>query len=442
MERPLFMPGSLGLQAEFYQCALAAVYHGDGLWGDATFDLYARGLPPGWGYLVAAGLDPLQSWLQSWRFSDDDIAFLRDNPYFARVDPSFFEQLKRTTFEGDMWAVPEGTVVFPGEPILRITAPLIVCTLIETRAIQLISAATGVATRAARMVDAANGAHVVDFGSRRSPGPEAALMAARSAYVGGVSATTNALASARYGITPMGTLSDTFLAAYGDDRLAIDAYRLHFPDLCHLTLPDDDPIEGLRRYLPFRDEIHTVRVDTDHLLEQSRRVRQWLDANDMKHVRILGSAHLDELRIHALARAGAPIQLYAIGRALAAGADVDMRMAFRIAERSNGPTSVPVRHAGAAPYPGRKQIMRFDTGDQLCLEHEVWAAERIGGVPLLQHVLREGDRLTASPPLHDARQRRARQVSALPDRVRHLYEPEIWPVSISDGLAQLAIGGR
>lgn len=436
------MPGSLGLQSEFYQSALAAVYHGDGLWGDATFDLYARTLPPGHGYLVAAGLDPVLSWLQSWTFSESDVAFLRESPYFARVDGSFFEHLRRLRFEGDVWAVPEGTVVFPGEPILRVTAPLIACTLIETHLIQVISASTRVATRAARMVDAAGDAHVVDFGSRRSPGPEAALMAARSAYIGGVSATTNALATARYGITPMGTVSDTFLAAYGDDRLAIDAYRLHFPDLSHLPLPEDDPVSGLARFLPFKDEIHTVRVDSDHLLDHSRRVRAWLDGHGMKHVRILGSAHLDELRIHALVHAGAPIQLYAVGRQLAAGADVDMRMAFRIAERMNGPTAVPVHHAGAAPYPGRKQIMRFPDGDQLCLESEVWAAERIGGVPLLQEVLRGGDRTDPAPELHDARKRRERQVAALPARVRHLFEPPPYPVTVSDGLAQIAASPR
>lgn len=431
------MPGSLGLQSEFYQAALAAVYQGDGLWGDATFDLYARTLPPGFGYLVNAGLDMLLTWLQSWHFSDEDVAWFRENPYFARVDPSFYEHLRRLRFEGDVWAMPEGTVVFPGEPIVRVTAPLIVCTLIETRMIQMISACTGVASRAARMVDAANGAHIVDFGSRRSPGPEAALMAARAGYIGGVAATTNTLAAARYGITPMGTLSDTFLAAYGDDRTAVEAYRLHFPDLCHLPLPEGEPIDALARYLPFKDEIHTLRIDSDNLLEQSRRVRAWLDRNGMSHVRILGSSHLDELRISALARAHAPIQLYAVGRQLAAGADTEMRMAFRIAEQAHGPTPRPVRHHGAAPHPGRKQVMRFPDGDQLCLEAEVWAAERMGGVPLLQEVLRGGDRLMPAPPLHEARKRREVQVHAMPARVRHFYEPVVWPVTVSDGLAQL-----
>lgn len=434
MERPLFMPGSLGLQAEFYQCVLASVYHADGLWGDATFDLYARNLPTGWGYLVAAGLDLALTHLQTFRFSDEDIHFLEQNPYFAGVDASFFDLLREMRFEGDVYAVPEGTVVFPMEPILRIRAPLIVCTLIETRLIQILSASTGVATRAARLCEAAGGAAVVDFGARRAPGPEAALIHARAGYIGGVSATTNTLATARYDITPMGTLSHTFLAAYGDDRLAVDAYRLHFPDLGHFPAPDDHPTEGLEPYLAFKDQVRTIRIDHDDLLGRSRAVRAWLDAHGMQHVRVMGSGHLDELRIRNLVASGAPIQIYAVGRALSSGADQDLRMAFRIAERHTGPTAVPVTHRGGAAFPGAKQVVRFSHGDYLCLDLEAEAAIHAGGSPLLVPVLKEGDRLAAAPTLHEARQRRARQVGALPAEVRHPVEPRTWPMTVSDGI--------
>ncbi|MFN7144522.1 MAG: nicotinate phosphoribosyltransferase, partial [Myxococcota bacterium] len=178
MERPLFMPGHLALQAEFYQFVLAAVYHADGLWGDATFDLYARGLPEGHGYLVAAGVGTLLDHLSALQFTEEEVDALRREPRFAKVSPSYFDWLRRFRFRGEVWAVPEGTVVFPGEPIVRITAQLGACTLIETRAIQLVSAATAIATRAARMVDVAKGGAVLDFGSRRCAGPEAALLAA------------------------------------------------------------------------------------------------------------------------------------------------------------------------------------------------------------------------------------------------------------------------
>jgi nicotinate phosphoribosyltransferase len=439
MERPLFMPGHLALQAEFYQFVLAAVYHADGLWGDATFDLYARGLPDGHGYLVAAGLGPLLDHLAALAFTDEEVELLRQEPRFSKVAPSFFDALRRFRFRGEVWAVPEGTVVYPGEPIVRVTAPLLACTLLETRAIQIVSAATAIATRAARMVDVAGGHAVLDFGSRRCPGPEAALLSARAAYIGGVSATTNALAALHLGIPPMGTMADTFLAAYGDDRLAFEAFRLHFPGLSHLSLPDDDPVDGVKRFLPFRKEVQTVRIDHEDLDRMSRLVRAALDRNGMQHVRILGSGHLDEVRIRRLVDAGAPIQLFAVGRALATASDQGTRVAFRIAEMMRGPHATPVARAGSAPYPGRKQICRHVDRDVLCLEHEAWGQAQMGAVPLLRAVVRDGERIEADPPLAQVRQHRATQVAALPRAVRDLERPAVWPVTISDSLASLSL---
>lgn len=436
------MPDRLGLQAEYYQLVLAATYHADGFWGDATFDLYARSLPEGCGYLVAAGLGPLVDHLEALRFTDVEVRRLRDDPVFARVSEAFFEALLRLRFNGEVRAVPEGTVVFPGEPLLRITAPLMVNTLIETRVIQLVAGSTAIATRAARMVDAAEGRPVIDFGSRRAPGPEAALLAARAAYVGGISATTNALAVHSLGLPSFGTMSDTFLAAYGDDRLAWDAYRLHFPDLAHVALPDDDPVGGISRFLPFREEVRTVRVDHPNLDHLSRQVRARLDALGMKNARVLGSGHLDEHRIRALVKSRAPIQLFGVGRALSSVLDHEMRMAFRIAERSAGVVEIPVRHSGGSIWPGKKQVMRYATGDIVCLDAEVWEAERTGGRPLLHRVMDQGRRLAPLPGLAASRALRAREVAALPAAVRALEKPSTWPVSTSAGVSALTTGGR
>ena len=419
---------------------LAAVYHADGLWGDATFDLFARGLPEGHGYIVAAGLGPLLDHLEALRFSEEEVAELAALPPMANVAPSFFDALRRFRFHGEVWAAPEGTVVFPGEPIVRVTAPLIACTLLETRAIQILSASTTIATRSARMVEAAAGHPVLDFGSRRCAGAEAALLAARAAFIGGVSATSNALAAATLGIPVMGTMSDTFLAAYGDDRLAFDAFRLHFPGLAHLSLPDDDPVDGVRRFLPFSKEVHTVRVDHEDFGRMAHTVREALDRNGMKHVRVLGSGSLDEHRIAALIAAKAPVALYAVGRALATAGDADLRMAFRIAERMRGSALAPVTRAGSAPYPGRKQVCRYGDHDVLCLADEAWQHTQMGAVELLVPVMRDGARLGADPPLPDSRALRGRQLAALPAGVRRLDRPVAWPVSISDGLAILAMG--
>ncbi|MFZ5481035.1 MAG: nicotinate phosphoribosyltransferase [Myxococcota bacterium] len=440
MERPFFMPGHLGLQAEFYQLVLAATYHADGIWGDATFDLYARALPEGWGYLVAAGLGPLLDHLEALRFSDADVDALRREPAMAKVQPSFWDALRRFRFHGEVWAAPEGSVVFPGEPIVRVTAPLLACTLVETRVIQLVSTSTAVATRVARMVDVAGGRSLYDFGSRRCPGPEAALLAARAAYVGGAAATTNALAAGALGVPVMGTMSDTFLAAYGDDRLAYDAFRLHFPTVGHFSLPDDDPVDGVKRFLPFKKAVQSVRIDHEDLARTAHTVRDALDRNGMQHVRILGSGNLDEHRIAKLVAVGAPVNLFAVGRGVAAGTDGGMRMAFRIAEMTRGATPTPVTRAGSAPYPGRKQVCRYADHDVLCLESEVWSHEQMGAAPLLRPVMVEGERVAGDPPLADVRGARAAAVAALPAQVRRIERPDVWPVRISDGVAALAVG--
>ncbi len=432
------MHASAGLVGEFYQLVLAATYHGDGLWGEATFDLYPRALPAGWGYLVAAGLDPILSMLEAFSFTDAEVRQLAALPAFSRAPSSFFDALARLRFSGEVAAIPEGTPVFPNEPIVRITAPIWVATMLETRLIQLAGTATAVATRAARMVDAAAGRPVLDFGSRRSAGGESSLLAARAAWIGGVAGTTNAHAAIVLGIPPFGTMSDTFLAAYGRDAAAYDAFRLHFPDLGYFALPDDDPLDGIARFARFKDRVNVVRLDHEDLLPLSRSVRASLDAAGMKHTRILGSGQLDEAAITRLVRTDAPIQMFAVGRALAAGVEPGMQLTFRIAELQRGAVRAPVTRAGSARYPGRKQVIRFETHDLLCLDVEAGAWSR-SGAPLLRPVMAAGRRLDAPESLTTIRDRRAAMVQALPGPLRLPVATGARDVRISDGLAALAL---
>lgn len=427
---------------EFYQFVLSAVYHSDGLWGDATFDLYARALPEHYGYLVFCGLEPLLERLLSFEVGDSVVERLRAHPAFTHVAPGFFEHLRRLRFSGEVWAMPEGTVFFPNEPVLRVTAPLEVCTLIETLAIQTIAPSTAVATRAARLCAAANWKTVLDFGSRRSPGSAAAWLAARAAYVGGVAGTTNAEAVLGLGIPPVATMSDTFLAAYGNDRLAMDAFRMYFPELCHFTLPDDEPEAGVASLQKFRAEVKMVRLDHMDLGHSAPLVRAALDRQGMRQAKIMGSGHLDEHRIAALLAQGAPIDVFAVGRSLALGEDPGMRMAFRIAERAVGAENRPVTRQGSAPLPGRKQVIRFADHDLLCLEHEVWAQERLGGVPMLRPVLRDQQRIDPSPPLARTRDFCISQLRALPPGLRRIQSPDARHIAVSDELARItALGG-
>jgi len=416
------------LPVEFYQLLLAATWHADGLWGDATFDLYAGGLPDDWGYLVAAGTQPLLDRLAALRFSEAQVAALAKHPNFKCAQPAFFDYLARFRFDAEVYAVREGTPVFPGEPILRVTAPLMTCGLIETLVIQLVSASSVVATQAARLVAAAGGAPVYDFGSRRMPHPEAAMLAARAAYIGGVHGTTNASAVLEYGLPGIGTMSDTFLAAYGDKQLAFDAFRLHFPSVSHLALSGPDPVRGVGELSRFRGEISSVRLDHPDLARVVTDVRVELDRSGYKATRILGSGYLDEHRIAALVAAGAPIDAFAVGRAFARSAAESVGMAFRIAERQAPQGSVPVRGEGASKWPGKKQIIRTSKGDQLVRDSEAWALERAGGVGLLC------PESAQAPTLSALRDHRAAAVAALPAGVRRLTKPDAWPVVPGPGV--------
>ena len=438
LERAPLIHPSAGLVGEFYQLVLAATYHGDGLWGEATFDLYPRALPPGWGYLVSAGLEPALAMLEQFSFTAAEVAALAAMPAFARVPASFFDALGRLRFEGDVFAIPEGTPVFPNEPVMRITAPVWVATLLETRLLQIVGTSISVASRASRLVDAAAGRPVLEFGSRRSAGGESSTLASRAAWIGGVAATTNAYATMELGIPPFGTMSDTFLAAYGSDPLAYDAFRVHFPQLGHFALPDDDPLDGVRRFAPFRDKVVLVRIDHDDLGPISRTVRAALDEAGMKKTKILGSGQLDEAAIERLVRLGAPIDHFAVGRALAATVEPGIKMAFRIAEISRGTAPVPATRAGAARWPGRKQVIRLERHDFVCLESEAGAWSRTGW-PLLQPVLRRGARLASPELLTEARDRRSRMVGALPVGLRAPVATEHREVRISDKLAALAL---
>ena len=272
MVAPSEILAQTGLQTEFYQLVQAALYHADGMWGDATVDLFVHSLPEDHGYLVAAGVQPAIDAILDLRFSDTDIAWLQDQPIYARLGDTFFDSLRHFRFDGEIWAVPEGTPILPGAPVVRLTAPLPHVGLFELILVQAISHASGMATEAARLVQAAQGRAVLDFGSRRHHGTEAAFAAARAAWIGGCQGTTHAHAAHRLGIPVVGLISDTMLAAYNDVAIAYDALRAHFPDGCHLNLPTEAPVEAIDRFENIHDHVQTVRIDHPELDQVSRMV--------------------------------------------------------------------------------------------------------------------------------------------------------------------------
>ncbi len=405
-----------GLRLDCYLLVQSAVYHADGLWGEATFDVTFRPDGP-WGWLVVAGVREAVEAALDLGFSSEDIAWLRGQPAFRRVAEPFWNWLAELTFSGDILAMPEGTVALPGEPVMRVTGPLPEVCLLETRVVQALAPASGVATRVARLCHRAGGRPVYDFGSRRMATAEASASAARAAWIGGAAGTTDALAASRWGLPVMATMADTLLAAYGDNDAAFRAFQHYFPDLGYVTLPRGDPVGAVEALVPYRRQVRIVRLDSDDLERSARAVRAALDRHGLRHVRILGSGSLDEERIGRLVASGSPVDLLAVGTAIAEGSRV-ASLRWRLAELARGTAPEPVRHPAAAALPGRKQVVRFDDRDVVALQAEAAFLVEQGGMPLLVPWVEAGCPVFEPEPVNAARRRRAMHLAALPEPVR------------------------
>jgi nicotinate phosphoribosyltransferase len=428
-----------GLHTEFYQLVQAAVYHADGLWGEATFDLTVRQLPTDLSHVVLAGVEDAIDAALLGRVSEDEIAWLAAEPGFSSVPATFFSSLRNFRFTGDIAAMPEGSIAFPGEPVLRVTGPLHQVGLLETRLLQWIGHCSGVATRAARIVGAASGTPVVDFGSRRTANAAAAGAAVRAAWIGGCVATTNAHGAHIHGLPPWGVMSDALIAAYGEDRLAYEAFAGLFPSHCHVNLPDGDlgaTVSRLRG-LP----IDVVRLDSPTLGADAPLLRAALDNQGMGSTRILGSGSLDAPTIDQLRRDGSPIDIFGVGDAMILGhKGTRPRLSYRICELTRGVDPTPVCGSWAAPWPGTKQVVRFNDHDTIILDLESQGAISAGGRPLLARFVSQGTRVREREELSTIRERRIAHQAELPAHSLHTHGPKTWEVRSSHMLQGLRDG--
>ena len=408
------------------------------MWGDATVDLYLRDLPADQGYIVVAGIEQAVQGVLNLRFSEDDIEWLSEQPLYRDLGRAFFDRLRHFKFQGEIWAMQEGTPAFPREPILRITAPLPQIGLFEMMLTQTIASASTVATNAARLSQAAQGKAILDFGTRRVPGRELAESAARAAFIGGCAGTTHALAARKLEIPVVGLVSDTMLAAYEDVELAYDALSAHFPDGCHLNLPTEAPLDAIERFDRIQDKVQTVRVDHPDLEGISREIRRRLDAKNMKHTKILGSGNLDALSIHILVTNEAPIDLFAVGGSLTQGlAGSGPQFSYRMAALVRGATPAPITGHWSAYWPGIKRVFRFPDHDFVCTEVEAAEVELQGGVPLLHPWVLNDQRANAPTDIRESQNRCRNALQNLSSEVTRLSAPVLHPVRPSKTIEQL-----
>lgn len=432
------------LLTDLYELTMAASYHARGMDRRATFDLFVRELPRQRSFLVAAGLEQVLAYLESLHFREEDVAYLRSLGLFREP---FLDRLRELRFTGDVWAIPEGEVVFPPEPILRVTAPLIEAQVVETYLLNIVNFETMVTSKAARIAIACAGRPFVDFSPRRDHGPGAALLAARAAFIGGASATSNVLAGQRFGIPVTGTMAHSYVMAFEDELAAFRAFVRDLPRATTLLIDTFDTERGARRAAEVAREaaaeglrVDGVRLDSGDLGTLSRSVRAILNGAGLPTVRIFASGDLDEYRIAQLVTSGAPVDAFGVGTQLGTSADAPyLGGVYKLVADERGPKMKT--STGKATLPGIKQVYRVGALGRA--QHDVVAlAEERGheGRPLLTSVMARGLRTGAAEPLPHLQERRRSAVASLPERLRSLAptaEPyEVRPSAALDALRQ------
>jgi nicotinate phosphoribosyltransferase len=413
---------------------------------DAVFELFVRRLPETRRFLLAAGLEQVLDHVESLRFTADDLAFLAGVGLF-RSD--FLDYLGSVRFTGSVHAMPEGSPFFADEPIVRVTAPILEAQLLESRLLNIVHFQTTIASKAARCVIAARGKQLIDFGMRRAHEADAAVFAARAAYITGFQATATVEAGRRFGIPLSGTLAHSFIEAHDREEQAFRDFVLSLSEPTTLLIDTYDSARALQRVIALEQElsqsggghgIRAVRIDSGDLAAQARMTRATLDAHGCRHIRIVLSGSLDEQAIDALVSGGVPVDAFGVGTALDVSADAPaLDMAYKLQEYAGKPRRK--RSPGKATWPGVKQVFRERTpaGEYLC-DRIVREDERPGGEPLLAEVMRSGRRSVASPSLRTVREHCDRELRALPPQVRELGGTgnASYPVSISETLRALA----
>jgi nicotinate phosphoribosyltransferase len=423
------------LSTDLYELTMIGGYYVAGVSGRATFDLFVRQLPPTRNYLVAAGLEQALDFLESVRFTHEEIDYLRTVPALAKLPRAFFDDyLPAFRFTGDVFAIEEGTPVFEHEPLMRVTAPLAEAQLVETALIAEVMFPTSVASRASRVVEAAAGRGVMEFGARRAHGIDAGIRAARAAYLGGFDSSSIVEAGKRFGIPLSGTMAHSWVMAFADERRAFGAYAEVFGDGAVFILDTYDAIAAARLIAESGMKPRAVRLDSGDVVATSREVRRILDGHGLRDTAIVASGDLDELRIAEIVASGAPIDGFGVGTAISTSSDAPaLSGVYKLAEieRDGRMVHVIKTSPGKRTYPGCKQVWRvFRDGvaaeDVLTLEDEEPPA---GARPLLHTVMSKGAR-TSRPSLAELRERCRRRVGELPADVRRLIDGRKYQVRI------------
>lgn len=431
------------LLIDLYELTMAQSYLREGMLASATFSLFTRKLPSNRSYLVVAGLEDVLRYLEEIRFSQSDIDYLQTTGIF---DSDFLEYLKSFRFTGDVWAVPEGRLVFQEEPTIEVTASMPEAQVVETLIINQVNLQTLAASKTSRCVWAAHGAAVTDFSLRRTQGTDAGMKVARSSYLAGCVSTSNVLAGKVHGIPIAGTMAHSYITSFPEEIDAFRAYSRSFPDNTTLLIDTYDTVVGAQKAAVVGKEmdskghrLRAVRLDSGDLTTLSRQVRQVLDEAGLDYVEIFASGGLDEYRVEELVRAQTPINGFGIGTKMGVSADAPwLDMAYKLVKYDCRP--ILKLSTDKVSLAGEKQVYRHNDSRGMFVEDVIALREESlpnEGEPLLTKVMERGRILPGSPTLDEARQRFQMEFDRLPERYKVLTNGPTYPVRLSPGLHHL-----
>ncbi|MEA3378216.1 MAG: nicotinate phosphoribosyltransferase [Nanoarchaeota archaeon] len=434
---------NMAIMTDLYQLTMNGSYHHHGINNDtATFDLFVRKLPKNRNYLIAAGLEQAIHYLENLKFSDENIEYLRGQELFSE---DFLEDLKGFKFTGDVYAVPEGTVVFGNEPLLRITAPRNEVQLVETYLLSIINHQTMIASKASRIVESAGENSVVDFGTRRAHGPGAAVKGARACYIAGCVGTSNVLAGKEFGIPIFGTMAHSYIMSFDSELEAFRAYSHTFRDKSVLLIDTYDTIEGAKNAVIVGKELERqghklkgVRLDSGDLADLSKKVRKIFDEAGLEYVNIVASNDLNEYKIKKLRKEGARIDSYGVGTEMITSKDAPaISGVYKLSEHRNKKGNLVAKiklSENKNTLPGRKQVYRVHDDGYFVKDIIALEDENISNNPLLVKVVENGLRCSDLPPLPEIQKRALGQVKRLP--LEYLQDAT-YPVEVSEKLETL-----
>jgi nicotinate phosphoribosyltransferase len=429
------------MATDLYQLTMAAGYFERGMNRKSTFELFVRNIPERRSYLIAAGLEQVVDYLEKLRFTDEYLKYLKNLPVFKNVSKGFFDYLRGFRFSGDVYAVPEGTIIFANEPIIRVTASMIEAQIIETYLLSIINYQTLIASKASRIVHAADGREVHDFGTRRAHGPQAGVLAARACYIGGCVGTSNVLAAYELLIPPIGTVAHSWVMAYDDEYESYKDFHKVFPDNTILLIDTYDTIKGAKLAIKIGKKLKGVRLDSGNITLLSKRVRKILDDAGLEQVKITASGDLNEYKISQMLAKGACIDSFGVGTEMVTSKDVPaLGGVYKLVEQEKEGRLMPKMKfsKGKATCPSKKQVYRFLNKKGLFKKDIIGLVDEVFDTEgLLLPIVKKGKLVYKIPTVRQIQKTAEKNISQLPDKFKALDCKTDYPVTISKRLEQI-----